>query len=85
MHCIIDCVVYELLSNTLFSMVRLINNSIQISVITCCNFAMFLAKMTPEALRRPDCDDDLRVMYSRTVEDGCTVDVMVRAMIITAE
>ena len=48
-------------------------------------FAMFLAKVTLEALRRPDCGDDLRVMYSRTVEDGCTADVMVRAMIITAK
>ena len=48
-------------------------------------FAMFLAKVTLEALRRPDCGDDLRVMYSRTVEDGCTVDVMIRALITTAE
>ena len=47
---------------------------------------MFLAKVTFEALRRPDCGDDLRVMYSRTVEDGCTIiDVVVRALIITAE
>ena len=48
-------------------------------------FTMFLTKVTFEALRRPDCGDDLRAMYSRTVEDGCTVDEMVRAMIITAE
>ena len=48
-------------------------------------FTMFLAKVTFEALRRPDCGDDLRVMYSRTVEDGCTIDVMVRALIITAK
>ena len=50
-------------------------------------FAMFLAKVAFEALRRPDCGDDLRVMYSRTVKDGCTVtvDVMIRALIITAE
>ena len=48
-------------------------------------FTMFLAKVTFEALRRPDCGDDLRVMYSRTVEDGCTNDVIVRALIVTAE
>ena len=46
---------------------------------------MFLAKVTFEALRRPDCGDDPRVMYSRTVEDGCTIGVMVRALIITVE
>ena len=48
-------------------------------------FTMFLAKVTFEALRRPDCGDDLIVMHSRTVEDDCTVDVMIRALIITAE
>ena len=45
-------------------------------------FAMFLAKVTLEALRRSDCGDDLRVMYSRTVEDGCTVDVMLLDIIL---
>ena len=46
---------------------------------------MFLAKVTFEALRRPDCGDDPRVMYSRTVEEGCTIDVVVRALTITAK
>ena len=46
---------------------------------------MFLAKVTFEALRRPDCGDGPRVMYSRTVEDGCTIDVVVRALTITAK
>ena len=46
---------------------------------------MFLTKVTFEALRRLDCGDDLRVMYSRTVEDGCTIDVVVRALTITAK
>ena len=49
-------------------------------------FTMFLAKVTFEALiRRPDCGDDPKVMYSRTVEDGYTIDVVVRAPIITAK
>ena len=46
---------------------------------------MFLAKVTYEALRRPCCGDDPGVMYSRTVEDGCTNDVVVRALTITAK
>ena len=81
---LIDCVVYELLSQYI---VQYGQDYEQLYTDKChyMYFAMFLAKVAFKALRRPDCGDDLRVMYSRTVEDGCTVHVMVRALIITAE